>query len=224
MALNAEINSVSCWREKGTFGNGTCPELTTLIHCRHCSVYTSAGRHRLDQELPPGYLEERTVVMAQQKETAKTEMLSVIIFRLMNELLALKTMIFQEAAEKSVVHTIPLRVNRVFRGLVNINGELLLCVSVADLLDLTGAVESEPPRTAYERMVVIRKDGNRFVFPVDEILGVYRIASEDVRDLPATLSRSARALSSGIFTMNGQTVGLLDEDQFFPALARSLTS
>jgi chemotaxis-related protein WspD len=162
--------------------------------------------------------------MAQQKETAKTETLSVIIFRLMNELLALKTVIFQEAAEKSVVHTIPLRVNRVFRGLVNINGELLLCVSVADLLDLTGDAMGEAPRKAYERMVVIRKDGKRLVFPVDEILGVHRISSEDVRDLPATLSRSARALSKGIFTINGQTVGLLDEDQFIPALNRSLTS
>lgn len=223
MTLTPETDILSCWREKGVFGNGSCPELLSLVHCRHCPVYASAGRHRLDRELPPGYLEERTAVMAQRKEEAKTGTLSVIVFRLQYEHLALKTIVFQEVAEKSAIHTIPLRVNRVFRGLVNINGELILCVSAADLLDLTGESMEAPSRTVFERMVVVRKDGGRFVFPVDEIIGVHRISPEDLRDLPATLSRSARALSRGIFTLGGKTVGLLDEDQFFSALIRSLT-
>jgi chemotaxis-related protein WspD len=216
-----ETAPIACWRDKGVFGNASCPDLAKTGHCRHCPVYASAGRHRLDRELPPGYLEERTAVMAREKQEAKTGGLSVIIFRLKNELLALKTIFFQEAAEKSVVHAIPLRDNRVFRGLVNINGELLLCVSVSDLLDL--ALENqEAVHTAFERMVVVRREGARFVFPVDEIIGVNRIAADEVRDVPATLSRSARALSSGIFSLGDETVGLLDEDQLFSALTRSL--
>lgn len=205
-------------------GDGSCPELETRVHCRHCPVYGAAGRQRLDRELPPGYLEERTAVMAQQKEMARAGTLSVMVFRLANERFALKTVFFQEAAEMSPVHTLPLRVNRVFRGLVNINGELLLCLSVTDLLDLTNMETDEPARTVYERMMVVCREGNRFVFPVDEILGVRRIVPEELKDVPATLSRSARVMTRGIFLLKGQPVGLLDEELFFPGLARSLTS
>jgi chemotaxis-related protein WspD len=183
-----------------------------------------ASREILDRKLPDGYPEERTVVMAQQKEMAKLGTLSVLAFRLKEERFALKTIFFQEAAEISPVHTIPLKANRVFRGVVNINGDLLLCISASDLLDLTGETGSETAGKVSQRMVVVCREGNRFVFTVNEILGVYRILPEDMRDVPATLSRSTRALTRGIFTLDGRNVGLLDEDQFFPAMTRSLVS
>jgi len=223
MDHNTQPILINCWREKGIFGDGSCPELITLVHCRHCPVYTAASRQLLDRQLPPGYLEERTAVMAQQKETATLGVLSVMVFRLKDERFALKTIFFQEAAEISPVHTIPSRANRIFRGLVNINGELLLCISAADLLELTSETGDERSRTVYGRMVVVSREGNRFVFPVNEIFGVHRISTEDLRDVPATLSRSARVLTRGIFTMDGRNVGLLDEDHFFPAMTRSLT-
>jgi len=217
-------NRIKCWREKGSFGDGSCPELRVLVHCRHCPVYTRASRQILDRNLPPGYTEERTVVMARQKEMARLGTLSVMVFRLQDERFALKTIFFQEASEISPVHTIPLKANRVFRGVVNVNGDLLLCISVADLLELTGEMGGETAGKVCERMVVVSREGNRFVFAVNEILGVYRISPEDMRDVPATLSRSTRALTRGIFTVDGRNIGLLDEDQFFPAMARSLTS
>ena len=106
---------VFCWKENGIFGDGSCPELVRLIHCRRCPIYAAAGRQHLDQELPPGYLAERTSVMAQPKETVRMGTLSVMAFRLAEERFALKTIFFQEAAEPSPVHTLPLKVNRVFR-------------------------------------------------------------------------------------------------------------
>jgi len=211
-----------CWKEKGIFGDGSCPELASLIHCRRCPVYASAGRQLLNQELPQAYLAERTLVIAQPKETARLGTLSVLAFRLAEERFALKTIFFQEAAEMSPVHTLPLKVNRVFRGIANINGELLLCLSVLDLLELTDGVQTDPSPAAYERMLVVGRDGQRFVFPVEQILGVYRVAPEDLGEVPATLSRSARALTRGIFMLNGRHVGLLDEERLFPAMTRSL--
>ena len=222
MNPNTKSVRLRCWREKGSFGDGSCPELPVLFHCRHCPVYMKASREILDRKLPAGYPEERTVVMAQQKEMAKRGTLSVMAFRLKEERFALKTIFFQEAAEISPVHTIPLKANRVFRGVVNINGDLLLCISAPDLLDLTGETGSETAGNVCQRMVVVCREGNRFVFTVNEILGVYRILPEDLRDVPATLSRSTRALTRGIFTLDGRNVGLLDEDQFFPAMTRSL--
>jgi len=217
-----ESSTGYCWKEKGIFGDGSCRELAHLIHCRRCPVYANAGRQHLDQELPPGYLEERTSVMAQPKETAGLGSLSVLVFRVFGERFAVKTVFFQEAAELSPVHTLPLKVNRVFRGLANINGELLLCLSIADLLELTTEAESDAQPVVYERMLVVGQEGQRFVFPVQQILGVHRIAPEDLDEVPATLSRSARSLTKGIFLLNGRHVGLLDEERLFPAMTRSL--
>ncbi len=211
-----------CWKETGIFGDGTCPELTKLIHCRRCPIYAAAGRRHLDRELPTGYLEERATVMAQPKETGAAGNLSVMAFRLCGERFALKTIFFQEAAEPSTVHTLPLKVNRVFRGIANINGELLLCLSIADLLELTAEVGPDAPPVAYERMLVVGRDSQRFVFPVEQILGVHRIAQEDLGEVPATVSRSTRSLTRGIFMLNGRPVGLLDEERLFPAMTRSL--
>lgn len=212
----------SCWKEKGIFGDGSCPELPRLIHCRRCPIYAAAGRQHLDQDLPAGYLEERTQVMALPKETARLGTLSVLAFRLCGERFALKTIFFQEAAEPSPVHTLPLKANRIFRGLANVNGELLLCLSIADLLELTPEPAHDAAAVVYERMLVVGREGLRFVFPVEQILGVHRVAPEDLGEVPATLSGSARSLTRGIFLLNGSHVGLLDEERLFPAMTRSL--
>jgi len=222
MDRDMEDSTVYCWHEKGIFGDGTCQELAQLIHCRRCPVYASAGRDLLDKELPPGYLEERTSVMAQPKEIGRMGSLSVLVFRIFGELFALKTVFFQEATDLTPVHTLPLKVNRVFRGICNINGELLLCLSIADLLDLTTEAGDGASPPVYERMLVVVREGQRFVFPIQQILGVHRIAPEDLSEVPATLSLSVRSLTKNIFLKNGSHVGLLDEERLFPAMTRSL--
>lgn len=211
-----------CWKERGIFGDGSCLELARLIHCRRCPVYATAGRRHLDRELPAKYLEERAKVMAMPKEMARMGTLSVMVFRLAGERFAIKTIFFQEAAEPSPIHTLPLKVNRIFRGIANINGELLLCVSIADLLELTLDAEGDAMPLVQERMLVVEREGQRFVFPVEQILGVHRVAPEDLGEVPATLSRSARSLTRGIFKLDGRPVGLLDEERLFPSMTRSL--
>jgi Magnesium chelatase, subunit ChlI len=36
-----------CWNQIGVFGDGTCPELAKVIHCRNCPVYAAGGRSLL---------------------------------------------------------------------------------------------------------------------------------------------------------------------------------
>ena len=222
-----------CWKETGVYGDRTCPRLGGLGHCRHCDVYATAGRRRLDREIPPGAREEWTLLLSRKKETTEIGSTSVIVFRLRDEWLALKTMYFQEATAPAVCHTLPGRTNKVLKGIVNVNGELILCVSVADLLDLTDNTVSETaaqseqqaaPGTIYPRLVVVVRDGARYAFPAEEVLGVHRLDDDDLQDLPATLSKSARALTKGLFTLEGRTVGFLDEDKLFQSLARSLAA
>lgn len=214
----------ACWKEIGTFGDRSCPELGALAHCRNCPVYSAAGRRLLDRELPEGYRQEWTERLANQKDAGKVETVSLIVFRLREELLALKTVFFQEAAEAAVPHSIPLRTGEVFKGVVNVNGELILCVSVAALLGMTGEErDGATDHKIYPRLVVVSREGQRFAFPADEVLGVHRFSLTVLQELPATASRSVRALTAGILPWHDRTVGLLEEEKLFAALSRSLT-
>jgi chemotaxis-related protein WspD len=213
----------SCWKEAGVFGDKSCPELAVLAHCRHCRRYTAAGRRLLDREPPEGYREEWTERLAAPKERVETDRISVIIFRLGAEYFALRTVCFQEAAEAALPHGIPLRTGKVFKGIVNVNGELILCMSVAALMEIDPGDAAAADRRVYPRLAVINREGQRFAFPVDEVMGVRRFPSAALQELPATLAKSVRALTTGIFPWEEKTVGLIAEEQFFAALTRSLT-
>jgi chemotaxis-related protein WspD len=178
----------------------------------------------LDREIPPDALQEWTEELAKPKDVEPTGQVSVVLFRLREEWLALKTIALQEVAEVRPVHSMPLRTGRVFRGIVNINGELLVCVSVADLLGLTGEATTVAERRVYPRMLVVGEAGGRFVFPVDEVLGVRKISSADLQQAPVTVSKCPTALSRGVFSLQGRWVALFDEEKFFQALNGSLIS
>lgn len=221
--MEQPVPSSTCWKQTGTFGDRSCPELLVLAHCRNCPVYAAAGRRLLDREFPEGCREEWTDMLASRRETGQVETASIIVFRLKEELLALKTVFFQGAAEATVPHSIPLRTGEVFKGIVNVKGELLLCVDLAALLGITGnAAGGTAAGKVYPRLVVVSREGQRFALPADEVLGVHRASLANLQELPATLSRSIRALTSGILPWQEKTVGLLEEEKLFAALSRSL--
>ncbi len=223
MNHKSNISPLHCWKQIGVFGDFTCPKLVGMVHCRNCAEYNKAGRTLFDREVSDEFLEEWTRNLTGIKETEALNTISVIIMRVKNEWLALKTIFLQETTNVRVVHRVPLRTNNVFKGIVNINGELLLCVSLADLLEYTHEEEKgKDDAMVYKRMVVVNKDGERYVFPVDEILGIYRIPSSDLKEPPVTLSKSPMTLIEGIFNLNEKKVGLLGEDKFIHALKRSL--
>jgi len=214
-----------CWNEVGVYGSASCPELASCGHCRRCPVYASAGRDLLDRPIPEGLLEERAALMAQGKEAECARPISVMVFRIEGEFLALETQYFEQVAETTAVHRFPLRSNRVFRGIVNIDGELHLCFSLAGLLDLPpwDGADSAGPKTM-ARMMIIRKDGGRFVFPVHEMCGVHRISSDEIRNPPATVSKGVTNLTRGLFYLDDVHVGLLKEEDLFEALSRCVIS
>jgi chemotaxis-related protein WspD len=216
-----------CWKQIGVFGDSSCPRLPELVHCRNCFEYNKAGRSLLDREVPPGFLDESTKSLAEAKETEVPDAVSLIVFRTKHEWLALKTVCMQETTNVRPVHRVPFRTNNIFQGIVNINGELLLCVSLADLIEMERTDEEGAESDAgavYSRMLVISKDGERYVFPVDEVLGVRRISLSDLQDPAATMTRSPSNVVAGIFNLMERKIGLLDEDRLVGALKRSLTN
>jgi chemotaxis-related protein WspD len=217
-----------CWNTIGVAGDRTCYQLKTFIHCRNCPVYSDAGRSLLEQELPPGYLDEWTdLLRSSQGETnavSTADTVSVGIFRLSGEWLALPAGLFKEVTQISVTHTLPHRSNHIFIGLVNIRGEIQLCISLKALLGLeTGDVGKQNiSPVVYERMVVVEREGSRWVFGVDEIYGIHRILPEQIGNVPATISKVAETYTKGIINWQGQNVCYLDDDLLFYTLAKKV--
>lgn len=216
---------VNCWKEIGISGDSSCVRLTEMVHCRNCEEYNKAGRQLLDREIPEGFLDEWTRNLAGIKETEAKEAVSVIVFRVREEWLALRTICLQETVSGRPVHDVPSRSNVIFRGVVNVNGELLLCMSTADALGKGSEIRpSYYGNAAYERMLVVRLEGERYVLPVDEVLGIHRISVTDFGEPPATISKSPAAFVKSVFNFKEKRVGLLDEKSFHNALKRSLAA
>jgi chemotaxis-related protein WspD len=223
-----------CWNTIGVRGDRSCPELAQVVHCHNCPVFAAAGRRFLDAPSPHGYLEEWTDRLAAPAEEAAADREGALVFRLADEWLALPVRVLVEVTTLRPVHRVPYRAG-LLAGLVNIRGELYLCAHLAKLLgverksDVPGGAASTRngdrrpgPAVAPDRLLVARRDADRWVFRVDAVEKVVRVARDDIGPPPATVGRSAAHLSRGVFAWEGRTVGLLDDGRLFEALRARL--
>jgi len=213
-----------CWRRIGVSGDRSCPELETYIHCRNCPVLAEAARTFFDREPPEGYLEEWSKILEEPDVVTDRDASSVLIFRLGREWFALPTMALAEITTLRSLHRVPHRTGGVLEGLVNIRGQLQLCVSLPALLGLEGtrpvADEAGEGTTTARLLVVDRGDvpGGRWVCGVDEVGGVHHIVRSAMRSVPSTVSQANTRFCQALFEWQERTVGLLDEGRVFTGL------
>ena len=213
----------TCWNKIGVRGDASCPELQKYVRCRNCPVYSNAAVQLLDRPLLPEIRREWTEHFAQPKQLAAPAKTSAFLFRINAEWLALPTQAFQEVAERRLVHSLPHRRQGIVLGVVNIRGELLICVSLGHLLGLEQTPSGQPLRRTYERLLVVNWDGNRLVFPADEVRGVHRFQMLELKEPPATLTKSNLSYTRGLLSWQGRSASFLDADRLFSTLNRSLT-
>ena len=211
-----------CWNEIGVHGDATCLELQQVIHCRNCPVYSKAGVQLLDRPLLPEYRRGWTEHFSQVKKLPGQARQSALLFRIDSEWLALPASLFQEVAERRPIRSLPHRRQRIVLGLVNVRGELLICVSLAHLLGLSWSSLRDPPHTGYNRLLVAKWDGQCFVFPADEVRGILRFQAPELQEPPATLTKSRLTYTQGILQWQHRAVGLLNAELVFSSLNRSL--
>lgn len=213
-----------CWNKIGVRGDASCPALAKYVHCRNCPVYVAAAVQLLDRDPPARYLAEATEVYAQAPQVEGPETQSVFIFRIGAEWLALPTSVFEEIANPGTIHSLPHQRSSMVLGLVNIRGQLLICLSLAKLLGLEQAVGShrEGRHRVYQRLLVIRREASRAVVPVDEAHGLHRFPARGLEPVPATVSKATATHTKAMFSWEEQSVGLLDDELLFCALKRAL--
>ncbi len=216
-----------CWNKIGVQGDLSCPELLAHVHCRNCPAYFAAAALLLDNAMPDGHIAERSAYFAQTKPVQSLDWRSLTNFRIGMEWLALPTSTLVEVVDLRPVHVLPHRTGGLVSGLVNVRGELLICVSLGHLLGLAQAVEptsqsTQFVQTVYARLLVIQGEGGRMVFPVDEIHGVERCDTEALQAVPATVARATATYTTAIFPWRGHAVGCLDDQLVLHTLNRSL--
>src|SRR5262245_13292241 len=183
-----------CWNRIGVHGDHSCPELAKVVHCHNCHVFASAGRRFLDAPSPPGYLDEWTRRLAVPAEESSADLLGVLIFRLGEEWLGLRVGSMVEVTGPRRGHRVPHRGGRL-AGLVNMRCELHLCVHLDQVMRLHKAEggnrkdEAEEAvadssfilhPSSFKRMLVVRREAERWVFPVDEVDQVHRFAAAEM--------------------------------------------
>lgn len=219
-----------CWNHIGVSGDRSCPELVSVIHCRNCAVYARAGRSLLERCPPDDYLADWTTVLAEQparlssdeRVVAGNQSLAVMVFRLGGELFALPLRLLQEVTPPCGIHSVPGRSNGCFLGLVNIRGEILLALSLRQLLGIGPEPSSGADRCglpeAGMRMAVTTAGDEQCVITIDEVLGIHLCASDDLQPPPVVHSAAGGALLQALLPWKGRQVALLDGERLLRAL------
>src|SRR5262245_44684534 len=159
-----------CWNRIGVAGDRSCAELNTHIHCRNCPVFSRAARSFFDRPAPSGYLTDWTRLLAEPAAPTDSDEVSLVIFRLHGEWLALGTRVVAEVTPTRPIQRIPHRSGQVLAGLVNLRGQLQLCVTLHGLLGVDAGGGADASRSqdggpaALPRLVVIRKDAETWAF------------------------------------------------------------
>lgn len=211
-----------CWRHIGVSGDRSCPELATFIHCRNCPVLTSAARRFFDRPAPAGYLDSWREILEQPVVARDADARSVLVFRLGDEWLALPTAILAEVTSPRQLHRVPHRSGAELAGIVNIRGQLQVCILLEGLLGLSAPAVGIPVEASTARLIVVERVGDRgaerWVFRVDEVAGVHRVPGQSLRDVPATVSGAGTRATTALFSWHDRTVGLLDVSRLLDGL------
>jgi chemotaxis-related protein WspD len=237
-----------CWNRIGIHGDQSCERLARHIHCRNCEVYARGAADLLDRiarttqhegeisdGIDVGGLDIASIQRGDQTSQGVSEPL--LVMRIGTEWLGLPARYVAQIAETGPVHSLPRLRSKAVLGLVNIRGQLTVCVSLARLLDLPegGETTTEPPPSRSSasfprvqhtlgRFLVgqDRSDESHTVFPVDEVHGIARFKRENYRPVPATLSHASASHTRAIAEWRDGTLGVLDGEKLFETLRRSL--
>jgi chemotaxis-related protein WspD len=220
--LDLEAMVRDCWNSIGVGGDRSCPELKQHTHCRNCPVYAAGAAALLDRDSPAAYLAEWTSHVAQPKRAEDVATRSIVIFRIGSEWLALPTSVVMEIANLLPVHSLPHRQRGMVLGLANVRGELLICVSLGEVVGVEPSAGHDRRSAVHRRLLVICREDVRVVCPVDEVHGIHHVHPRELKEVPATVAMSPVSYSTALLLWRERSVGILDDQLVFYSLKRGL--
>jgi len=179
----------------------------------------------LSREPNQDYLNEWAVMVQKEKKIRKPRHdFSLLLFRIHHEWFGLSTAVFNHVSENKGIHSIPFKKSPFILGLVNIGGQIRICVTLDKLLNISGQEKGheELSSVVYDRMIVIEREDYVWVFPVDEVYGIFQFDAEQMENVPVNISKSSANYLKGIFSWKGKRIGFLDEELLCYSLKTSI--
>jgi chemotaxis-related protein WspD len=211
---------VPCWQSIGVWGCEAprCPQLAEVVHCRNCPVFRDAGRALFLREPPPDYGADWAAAVSAPIAPPATAPAPAVVFRIGDERFALPLIAVMEVLEPRAIRRLPHHHDSALLGLVNVGGELHLCMSLEVVLG------SAPVDTAGHapggRLLALGEGTVEWAVPVEETLGVAQIDPDTLEEPPA--ARAGAGYVRGMFEDRGHPVGLLDHVRLTTELRRRL--
>lgn len=209
-----------CWKRIGVYGDKSCERLAKHVHCRNCEVYADAAVVLLDRY---GALHQSTdEAVDAASEAVVGESRSTLIFRLGDEWLGLATRSLVAVVARTPIHSLPHQRTRSLLGVTNVNGALVACISLSELLGLDGETAAPLERRVIARMLILHGADGALVAPVDEVEGIHLLPLAAVVPASRAGGQSAGQFASGVILWRGRSITLLDEPLLQQAMVRSL--
>jgi chemotaxis-related protein WspD len=186
----------------------------------------SAAAQLLDRDIPVDYLREWAGILAAEQRAVETKSESILVFKIRSEWCGLATTAVDEVTEVGVIRRLPHRAGSLVRGIVSLRGEVLVCVALDVLLSLEKQekVHAQESRTTQSRLIICHSYTGRLAFVADEVHGVERYVPRDLRQTPATVSKSGNLYTAGILPWKDRdTIGCLDAERVFRSLDEGLS-
>jgi len=215
-----------CWNKIGVWAklDKSCSELERVIHCHNCETYSRASRAILERNLPAEYQQEWTEIFArEQQPLQRAGLSSVVIFRLGEEWFALPSRLIDEVAKMKPIHSLPHADSEIVKGLVNIRGELKICISLGSILGINKtSIDMESEHIVFDRIIIAHNDAGQFVFPVSEVQGIHYYQDDELGGVPVTVSKATATYTLGVLKWKDQHVACLDNELLFYSLNKKL--
>lgn len=204
-----------CWRRIGVYGGDqSCPMLVEALHCRNCAIFSNAARTLFDRESEADPAEAWHV-----DKDGEGGLRPALVFRLGQQWLGLPPLLIAEVAARQPIRRLAHRTTGRLEGVVNVRGELHLCVSLGELLGL--GTRSETAETA--RMVLVRDDrGQVLAFRCEEVLGLQHFPNSTLQPAPDTLPEPLRECVEALFPTPTGHVAMLRGDAVLDLLEQAL--
>lgn len=208
-----------CWKRIGVYGDKSCERLVEHVHCRNCEVYAQAAISLLDR-YGAQRLEHDDVADAVEEDLGECR--STLIFRLGEQWLGLATAGVVAVVSQTTIHSLPHQRSRSLLGVTNVNGALVACISLQDLLGLEPVQIASAERRVVPRMLILGSNNGVFVAPVDEVEGIHSIALSAIREPARGGGQAAGQYAKGVVRWQQRSITLLDEQLLAQAMIRSL--
>lgn len=182
---------------------------------------SNASAELLDRLSPEGYQREWLERIREKPGEDVKDTTPALVFRVAGEWLAVSVSAVAEVTSDASVHRVPHRTNNILRGIVNVRGELQLAISLRALLGLeSGTAVQMSAGRVYPRMLMLLRDGQRFVSRVDEVVGVIHFESDAMEQVPVTVSKALATYTKGLFSWRERKIAMIDDELLFHSILK----